>query len=90
MTGKIDILGGNFELDRISKGSSLQLGYFGGHRCREQVRIPVLARHGAQDLVNDWTKVEVEQPISFVHDLRRHVSSRTLCCSELSLCPSDV
>lgn len=62
-------LGRNFELDGVTKGSSLELRYFRRHRSGEEVGVTLFSRDDFENVVDDWSKIEVEQTIRFIHDL---------------------
>jgi hypothetical protein len=63
-------LAGNLDPDRVLQTSPLELGHLGRHRRREQVGPSFVLRDDLEDLVQDRSKVEVEETVGFVHDLR--------------------
>jgi hypothetical protein len=64
-----DALGGDLELNWVAERCTLELGDLGGHRRREEVGVSLLPGDDFEDVVDDRSKVEVEQPVSLVHDL---------------------
>lgn len=72
--------GGDADTDGIVQRGTLQVLYLGGHSGREEVGVASLAREDLQDLVQDGTKVEIQQPICFIHDQIFQVLERKAFC----------
>lgn len=63
-------LGGHLYSDGIMQTRSLQLRNLGRHRSGEEVGMSLLWYH-FQDLVKDRSKIEIQQSIGFIHNLRK-------------------